>query len=65
MDPDLGLKCPECGGKLPAKLSDVAAGRTVRCSRGHAVKLEDDGGGARKANRSLQDLDKALRNLGT
>ncbi len=46
MDVDLGLKCPECGGKLPAKLSNVANGRTVRCSRGHAVNLEDEGGGA-------------------
>lgn len=64
MDIDLGLECPQCGGKLPAKLADVAAGRTVRCGRGHTVKLEDDGGGARKADRSMQGLDKALRDLG-
>lgn len=61
-DIDLGLECPQCGGKLPAKLADVANGRTVRCSRGHTVKLED-GGGARKADRATQDFDKALRDL--
>lgn len=64
MDLDLGLECPQCGGKLPAKLSDVAAGRTVRCNRGHTVKLEDEGGGARKADRATQDFEKALRDLG-
>lgn len=64
MDIDLGLNCPECGGKLPAKLADAANGRTVRCGRGHAVKLVDDGGGARKADRATQDFDKALRDLG-
>lgn len=64
MDIDLGLKCPECGGKLPAKLADVAHGRTVRCNRGHAVKLKDEGGGARKADRATQGFEKALRDLG-
>lgn len=64
MDLDLGLKCPECGGKLTAKLADVANGRTVRCSRGHAVKLKDEGGGARKADRSTRDFDKAVRDSG-
>ena len=64
MDIDLGLNCPECGGKLPAKLADVAAGRTVRCSHGHAVKLKDDSGGVREADRATQDFDKALRDLG-
>lgn len=63
MDIDLGFACPQCGGKLPVKLSDVANGRTVRCNRGHAVKLKDEGGGARKADRSLQNLDKAIGKL--
>lgn len=60
---DLDTDCPDCGGRVRFSLEDVAHERTVRCSRGHAVQLRDDGGGARKADKSLKDLDKALENL--
>lgn len=56
--------CPECGSKIRFTLADVAAQRTVRCGGGHAVKLNDEGGGARKADKSLKDLEKTLKGLG-
>lgn len=56
--------CPECGAKVRVKLEDIAKGRTLRCTRGHSVKIEDDvGGGARKAQRLLDDLEKSLRGI--
>jgi len=39
--------CPDYGGKVGFTRDDVARQRTVRCSRGHSVKLQDQGGGAR------------------
>jgi len=64
MDLDLGLECPECGAAVKATLQDVARQRTVRCSRGHSIALEDEGGGARRAQSSLDGLDRALNRLG-
>ena len=52
-----------CGGRYKFTLADVAAQRTIRCSRGHAVKLEDKGGGARKMRDAERKLDKSLRDL--
>lgn len=63
MNLDLDLKCPQCGAKLPVTVSDVAKGRAVRCSRGHSVKLKDEGGGARSVDRSLENLEKTIRKL--
>ena len=57
-------ECPDCGGKVRFALDDVAGQRTVRCSRGHSVKLQDQGGGAKKASKALSDLDKALKKFG-
>lgn len=58
------VDCPECGSKLQVSLDDVARQRTVRCSRGHSVKLHDQGGGARKASKALDDLEKSIKKLG-
>ncbi len=58
------MQCPECGSKVRFQLSDVAAQRTVRCGRGHAMKLEDKGGGARKADKAMKDLEKSIKRLG-
>jgi hypothetical protein len=58
-------ECPECGSKVRFTLSELAARRTVRCDRGHAVKLEDEGGGARKADKALKDLERTLKRLGS
>jgi transposase len=64
MSDKLETECPDCGGKIRFELEDVARRRTVRCSRGHSVKLKDEGGGARKASKALNDLDKALKRFG-
>ena len=64
MSDKLETECPECGGRVRMSLEDVAKQRTVRCSRGHLVKLQDEGGGARRASSALADLDKALKSLG-
>lgn len=58
-------ECPDCGAKLRLTLEDLARQRTVRCSRGHNVKLKDEGGGARKASKALSDLEKSLKKFGT
>lgn len=60
---DLDTDCPDCGGTVRFSLDDLARERTVRCSRGHAVTLKDEGGGAAKANKSLRDLDKSIGQL--
>ena len=57
-------ECPDCGNRVRFTLDDVAKQRTVRCSRGHLVKLQDEGGGARKATKALSDLDMALKKFG-
>ena len=55
---------PGLWGKVRFTLDDVASQRTVRCSRGHSVKLKDEGGGARKASKALGDLEKTLKKPG-
>lgn len=64
MTDKMEAECPDCGSKVPFTLDDVAKQRTVRCSRGHSVKMRDEGGGARKASKGLSDLDKALKKFG-
>jgi hypothetical protein len=66
MDLDLGpVPCPEdgCGATITCSLDDVTNGRTKTCRNGHAVKLVDQGGGARKVTKSLKDLDRSLAKL--
>jgi len=58
------IKCPQCGGAVKFTLQDLARERTVRCAGGHDVHLKDDGGGGRKAQKALDDLQKAIRNFG-
>jgi hypothetical protein len=61
---DFDFECPQCGTRVDCTFADVAAGRTKRCRRGHAVKLHDDGGGFRNADSAMKHFDKALRRLG-
>jgi ribosomal protein S27E len=59
------VDCPACGrGKVKFSLSDVANRRTVRCTRGCQVKMEDEGGNARRAQREVEKLDRTLKRLG-
>ncbi len=64
MTDKMETECPKCGSRVRFTLDDVAKQRTVRCSRGHLVKLHDEGGGARKASKALSDLDMALKRFG-
>jgi predicted Zn finger-like uncharacterized protein len=64
MTDKMGTECPDCGSRVRFTLDDVAKQRTVRCSRGHLVKLQDEGGGARKASKALSDLVMALKKFG-
>ena len=61
---DLDLECPECGTTVNVTLQDIAKRRTVRCRRGHVITLEDQGGGARKAQKALDDVERAIKRLG-
>jgi len=56
--------CPDCGGKVRFSLNDVAKQRTVRCSGGHRVSLQDEHGGARKASKARKNLEKTLKWFG-
>lgn len=64
MTDKMETECPDCGSRVRFTLDDIAKQRTVRCSRGHLVKLQDEGGGARKASKALGDLDMALKKFG-
>jgi DNA-directed RNA polymerase subunit RPC12/RpoP len=64
MSDKIEIDCPDCGAKLRFTLDDLAKQRSVRCSRGHNVKLQDEGGGARKAAKSLSELEKKLKKFG-
>lgn len=60
----ISLECPQCSATVKATFKDLADQRTKRCTKGHSVHLRDSGGGARKAKRALDDLEKNLRRLG-
>lgn len=61
MTDKISTECPDCGSTVRFTLDDVAMQRTVRCMRGHEVKMRDLGGGARKASKALNNLDDALK----
>jgi hypothetical protein len=63
MTDKLSMDCPEdaCTGQLKFTMADVRHQRSVRCSRGHSVRLQDEGGGARKLERELRRIDSKFR----
>lgn len=64
MDLDFEIDCPECGVPIKTSVKAVSQQKTVRCRRGHAVRLVDEGHGMRKAEKAMDDLDRTLRKLG-
>ena len=58
MAKDFDVDCPDCGSAVGVTIEDVAKQKTVRCRRGHSVKLLDEGGGAAKVKRMLDDFGK-------
>lgn len=57
-------ECPDCGSALRFTLDDVAKQRTLRCSRGHLVRMQDQDGSAKEASKAHNDLDNALKGFG-
>lgn len=64
MDLDFDVDCPVCDAPATVTVSDVAEQRKVSCRLGHAFELVDEGGGAAQVDKTMKDLDKALRDLG-
>ncbi len=64
MQDKIEMACPECGAKMRVSLDEIAQERTVRCPRGHSVKLQDEGHGVRKVTKALKDLEKTIKRLG-
>ncbi len=60
----MNMSCPVCGSVLHATLDDVRRERTVRCPRGHEVRLVDKGNGAQRLDRELHKLDRTMRRAG-
>ena len=63
------MDCPKCQAKVMISIQDLANQITVQCkSCQESFQLIDEGGKAKKAvtdiSKSMQDLEKAFRNLG-
>jgi hypothetical protein len=58
---DMPFDCPQCGGTFTASVNDIEEGRTVRCSGGHDVVLNDTTGWTTELKRMLDDFG---RNIG-
>lgn len=64
MNDKIETECPECGSTVRFTLGDAARQREARCSRGHRVKIQDEGDNAREALRAQGGLEKALNEFG-
>jgi len=60
----INMPCPVCGSALRATLDDVKMERTVRCPRGHEIRLLDKDNGTQKLDRELRKLDQTIRQSG-
>lgn len=61
---DVDFPCPECGKTVKATVADVARQATKRCPNGHSIRLVDQGGGAKKTQRAMDDLTRAIKKFG-
>jgi hypothetical protein len=59
----IDIEC-NCGAQLQVSLEDIAKRRTVRCNRGHSIRLVDEGGGVGRATRSMDKFEQSLRDFG-
>lgn len=67
LDSQTTVPCPTCGTSTKTTLRRVRAGSTIRCPRGHQIKLVTDSASRRemdKADRAMKDLQRTLRNFG-
>lgn len=60
----IDVECPTCKQTIKVSVADITRGRIVTCPNGHEVKLHDEGGGMRKADKALGDFEKSLKKLG-
>lgn len=64
LDSKVTVDCPECRSRLTVTLRDIQQRRLVRCSRGHSIRLKEQGDGIRKVDRATEDLERSIRRLG-
>lgn len=62
----LEIDCPVCGSRVRTTIGRARRSPTVRCPRGHAIKVEASqfDRELRKTDRALADLQQTLRKLG-
>ncbi len=62
------IPCPSCETKVKVSIEQVANGSTVKCRKGHSIKLLDEGGShnrtIRNMNSSFARLQKTLKRIG-
>lgn len=58
---DLPIPCPDCD--RDAKLSGSGKTRTARCPIGHRFEVNDEKGALRKAEQSLNKIEKSLDDI--
>ena len=59
--------CNQCGSPVEATLAELEKRDTFKCKRGHQVTVQMDAQSKRNVKstkKSLDDLDKALKNFG-
>jgi hypothetical protein len=54
----LEFECPECGAKVKTTIGRARRSPTVRCMRGHEIKVE-----ASQFDRELRGVDRAFNDL--
>jgi hypothetical protein len=62
------IECPDCKKSISVTLNQVAQEVMVNCICGQEIQLKDSKGTSKKAiedvNKSLKDLEKAIKKLG-
>ena len=62
------IECPDCKKSISVTLKQVSDEVVVNCICGQEIQLKDSDGTSKKAiedvNKSLKDLEKALKKLG-
>lgn len=64
----VNIECPDCKMSISVTLNQVAQEVMVNCICGQEIQLKDSKGTSKKAiedvNKSLKDLEKAIKKLG-
>lgn len=57
------VTCPNCGSTFNVKLRDVRNESTVRCPKGHLVRLLDEGNGVKQADKEFAGFERDMKRL--